>query len=91
MLQKVKLDVGNHFLSKRQIKNVFDDMELDLIGYRDIDNTLFIGETTTSGYMGQNGHDFHVGAARKVFEAFCKFYLIYDDEDNIIINSSCTV
>lgn len=73
-------------LSKQQIKEVFDDMEPDLIGYRD--NTLFIGEITTSGYMGQKGHDFHVGAVRKVFEAFCKFYLIHDDEEDIIIKLS---
>lgn len=75
-------------LTKNQMKDVFDDMEPDLIGYRDIDNTLFIGEITASGYMGQKGRDFHVGAVKKVFEAFCKFYLIHDDKDNIIIKLS---
>ena len=75
-------------LSRKQMKDVFDDMEPDLIGYHDIDNTLYIGEITTSGYMGQKGHDFHVGAVKKVFEAFCKFYLIHDDEDNTIIKLS---
>lgn len=75
-------------LSKRQIKEVFDEMEPDLIGYRDIDNTLYIGEITTSGFMGQRGHDFHVGAVKKVFEAFCKFYLIHDDMENKIIKLS---
>ena len=74
-------------LPKYKIKQIFDDMEPDLLGYHAIDNTLYIGEITTSGYMGQRGRDFHIGAVKKVFEAFCKFYLIHDDE-NIMMKVS---
>lgn len=62
-------------------------MEPVLLGYHAIDNKLYIGEITTSGYMGQRGRDFHVGAVKKVFEAFCKFFLIHDDE-NIMMRFS---
>ena len=79
--QKNKLEPIN--LKKSQVKDIFSGMEPDLIAYNPTDKTLVIGEVTTSGYMGQKGKDFHVGAVKKVFEAFSKFYLFYDDFENI--------
>lgn len=80
--KKHQIDLLN--LSTKQIHNIFDDMEPDLVGYHELEKTLYLGEITTSGYMGQRGRDFHVGAVKKVFEAFSKFYLFYDDVENII-------
>lgn len=71
-------------LSKKKMHEIFDDMEPDLVGYHALDKSLYIGEITTSGYMGQRGRDFHIGAIKKVFEAFSKFHLFHDDMDNII-------
>lgn len=59
-------------------------MEPDLVGYHLKSKTLYLGEVTTSGYMGQRGKDFHVGAVKKVGEAFSKFYLFHDDVHGII-------
>lgn len=70
-------------LSTKHQQDIFCGMEPDLIAYDKKNNTLFLGEITTSGYMGQRGKDFHVGAVKKVFEAFSKFYLFHDDKDGI--------
>jgi|GEM_PF-1812487 len=71
-------------LSKKQMHEIFDDMEPDLIGYHIQEKALYLGEITTSGYMGQKNRDYHVGAVKKVFEAFSRFYLFHDDFLNII-------
>lgn len=71
-------------LSTKQIHSIFNDMEPNLIGYQPCQKALYIGEITTSGFLGQRGRDFHVGAVKKVFEAFSKFYLFHDDAENII-------
>lgn len=71
-------------LTRAQVKQIFNDMEPDLIAYGNHDKTLYVGEATTSGYMGQKRGDFHVGAVKKIFEAFSKFYLFFDDFDNIV-------
>jgi hypothetical protein len=70
-------------LSRDQIHSIFGDMEPDLVGYHPLQRTLCIGEITTSGYLGQRGKDFHVGAVKKLTEAFGKFYLIREDGDTI--------
>ncbi len=84
--QKYQIQLLN--LSTRQLHNIFNDMEPDLTGYQPSQKALCIGEITTSGYLGQRGKDFHVGAVKKVFEAFSKFYLFHDDTDNIIEKAS---
>ena len=54
-------------------------MEPDLVAYQVEEKVLHLGEITTSGYHGQKGKDFHVGAVKKVFEAFAKFTFWRDD------------
>ncbi len=63
-------------LSTKQKKSIFLGMVPDLVAYAKRKKMLYIGEITTSGYFGQRGKDFHLGAVRKIFEAFSKFYLI---------------
>jgi hypothetical protein len=59
-------------------------MEPDLVGADSISSTLYIGEITTSGYLGGRGRDFHIGAVKKVFEAFSKFYLFTHNKNEIL-------
>ncbi len=71
-------------IKRVQVKQIFNEMEPDLIAYSARHKTLYVGEVTTSGYLGQKRGDFHVGAVKKVFEAFSKFYLFFDDFENIV-------
>lgn len=68
-------------LPSKSIKNIFLEMEPDLIGFDKENCVLFIGEITTSGYFGQRGKNFHIGAVRKLAEAFSKFYLFHMEEN----------
>lgn len=70
-------------LSRTQLKYVFSEMEPDLVAVDNQGVNLYIGEITTSGYLGQRGGDFHIGAARKVTESFAKFYLYKLDSKTI--------
>jgi len=69
-------------LTPKQKREIFDRMDPDLVAYGC--NTLHIGEITSSGYYGKNGKDFHIGATRKLGEAFTKLY-IYKKEISTII------
>ncbi len=71
-------------LSIKMVKFIFDGTEPDLVAYRAADRTLHLGEITTSGFQGQKGKNFHIGAVKKVFEAFAKFTLWRDDLDTIL-------
>lgn len=71
-------------INRAQVKQIFNEMEPDLIAYSTQHKTLYVGEVTTSGYLGQKRGDFHVGAVKKIFEAFSKFYLFFDDFENIV-------
>ncbi|MTI71080.1 MAG: hypothetical protein FH751_12595 [Firmicutes bacterium] len=73
-IKPLKLD-----LQKNKIHTIFSGMEPDLIAYHEEERILYLGEITTSGYLGQRGRDFHVGAVKKISEAFSKFYLLYND------------
>lgn len=59
-------------LSNKQLQVIFNDMEPDVVAINHEKGILHIGEVTTSGFMGQRGKDFHIGAVKKVFEAFSK-------------------
>ncbi|MBU3145807.1 hypothetical protein [Clostridium sp. CF012] len=80
----IKYELEQLTLPQKQMHNIFSNMEPDLIGINRNQKTLYLGEITTSGFMGQRGRDYHVGAVKKVAEAFSKFYLFKDDEKNII-------
>ncbi|MCY6354362.1 hypothetical protein [Clostridium sp. ZS2-4] len=54
-----------------------------MISYDEKKGVLYVGEITTSGYLGKNNKDFHIGAVKKVFEAFSKFYLLHKEEKHI--------
>lgn len=69
-------------LSPKELKHVFLDMEPDLVGTDREGTTLYVGEITTSGYFGQKERDFHVGAVKKVSEAFAKFFLYLIPENS---------
>ncbi len=71
-------------LSTREKFYVFQGTEPDLVGVNNENSTLYLGEITTSGYLGQRGKDFHIGAVKKVFESFSKFYLYNLSKDEII-------
>lgn len=71
-------------LSNKQLQIIFSGMEPDVVAISHKNNILHIGEITTSGFMGQKGRDFHIGAVKKISEAFSKFYLILLDKDEII-------
>ena len=66
-------------LSNKNLQYIFNDMEPDLVAIDINSGILHIGEITTSGFMGQRGRDFHIGAVKKIFEAFSKFYLLLLD------------
>jgi len=72
--------------SKKELKQIFLEMEPDLVSYDVNKCILYIGEITVSGYNGQRGGNFHVGAVKKVAEAFSKFYLIKQDKAIICNN-----
>lgn len=71
--------------STKELKNIFLGMEPDLVAISDDGITLYIGEITTSGFLGRKGKDFHVGGVKKVFEAFSKFYLFSLSDNNATI------
>lgn len=68
-------------ISRKDLHTIFFDTEPDLVGYDEQSKTLYIGEITTSGYFGGRGKDYHVGAVKKIYEAFSKFYLFHDDKE----------
>lgn len=75
-------------MTPKDLKYVFNGLEPDLVAV-DIDLAmLYVGEITTSGYLGAKGRSFHHGTTKKVFEAFGKFYLIQKDKENILKNIS---
>jgi hypothetical protein len=39
--------------NRAQVKHIFNEMEPDLIAYSAQHKTLYVGEATTSGYLGQ--------------------------------------
>ena len=65
-----------NFTSPTKVKDIFLGMEPDLVAYDKNHGILYIGEITSSGFNGQRGRNFHVGAVKKVAESFSKFYLI---------------
>jgi hypothetical protein len=67
-----------------ELRDIFMDMEPDLIGVGSISSILYIGEITTSGYLGSRRGDFHIGAAKKVSEAFSRFSLINHNKTKIL-------
>lgn len=71
-------------LSSKDLKYVFDGLEPDLVACDKNIGLLYIGEITTSGYLGAKGRSFHHGTVKKVFEAFGKFYLMQTDKENIL-------
>lgn len=71
-------------LSNKQLQCIFNDMEPDLVAVSYEKGILHIGEITTSGFMGQKGKDFHIGAVKKIFEAFSKFYLLRLDKAGVL-------
>lgn len=77
----VKHKVRRIDISQKELRDIFFDMEPDLVGYHEQSKTLYIGEITTSGYFGANGKDYHVGAVKKIYEAFSRFYLLHDDKE----------
>lgn len=70
-------------LSNKQLQHIFNDMEPDLVAINS-KGILHIGEITTSGFMGQKGKDFHIGAVKKIFEAFSKFHLLHMDKAGVL-------
>lgn len=71
-------------LSNKELQHIFNDMEPDLVAIDKNSGTLHIGEITTSGFMGHRDKDYHIGAGKKVFEAFSKFYLLLMDKGAVI-------
>lgn len=65
-----------NFTPLTKVKDIFLGMEPDFVAYDNNQRILYIGEITTSGFNGQRGKNFHVGAVKKVAESFSKFYLI---------------
>ena len=90
----VELDIKRNFcekysceliaLSNKQLQQIFNGAEPDLVAIDINSGTLYIGEITTSGFMGHNGKDFHIGAVKKIFEAFSKFYILLMDKDGVL-------
>jgi len=72
------------YLSNKNLQYIFNDMEPDLVAINTKSSILHIGEITASGFMGQRGKDFHIGAVKKIFEAFSKFYLLLHDQEAVI-------
>lgn len=71
-------------LSAKDLKYIFEGLEPDLVACDKNKGLLYIGEITTSGYLGAKGRSFHHGTVKKVFEAFGKFYLMQIDTENIL-------
>lgn len=72
-------------LKKKDLNQVFLEMEPDLVAYDKKRSILYVGEITVSGYNGQRGKDYHVGAVKKLAESFSKFYLIKLEENIQVI------
>lgn len=51
-------------------------MEFDGIGIHTEQRTLYFCEITVSGFLGHRGRDFHIGATRKLADAFARFSII---------------
>lgn len=69
-------------VSSAEKKNIFLGMEPDVIAYDSKTKTLFIGECTTSGYLGSKLGNWHRGGAYKLSEVFSKATLICSDKFN---------
>jgi hypothetical protein len=63
---------------------LFGSMEIDIIGYSKQKKTLHLGEFTASGYFGLNGGSHHIGANRKLAEAFLKLFVCHNKEKDVI-------
>lgn len=71
-------------VSTRSLKYIFEGMEPDLLAIDREKGILYVGEITTSGYLGPRKGNFHHGTVKKVYEAFGKFYLMQKDSDNVL-------
>jgi len=51
-------------------------MEFDGIGIHREQRALYFCEITVSGFLGHRGKDFHIGATRKLADAFARFSIV---------------